>query len=400
MSLKHIIVSILFVLFSIYVAFLNPHESTFHLTQSQTFKLPTVILLLVAVFTGVMISIAIFWTFNLRNAFSRWNIELQNNRVKKKDNRIGEYFKKAENLYLCGRLNKASSFLDKVLDDAPNHIEALNLKGKILCAKGKSSHGVALQIKALGKDPENISVLLDLATTYAETNHTDDEINLLKKIQRENPKVAKPLFHLRDAYIKKQDWNNTLIAQDKILSLIRNNKEEWDEELRNKSRFLYARGKQNWEEVKGDLAMTDFKQAIKTWSKNSDAQLFLGDAYLETGKPKMAIKNWIAGFEQTQNTRCLICAQKLIYIEGGNPKDLIQIYQQYIELNQPQESYKYILLLAVLYLEHGQIENAKKILKEIEKEHELLGSLLLTQSRKPSIKGSNFVLIKEAVFAL
>jgi len=56
--LKHIIFSILFVVFSIYVAFLNPHESTFHLTQNQTFKLPTVILLLAAAFTGVLISVA------------------------------------------------------------------------------------------------------------------------------------------------------------------------------------------------------------------------------------------------------------------------------------------------------------------------------------------------------
>jgi tetratricopeptide (TPR) repeat protein len=400
LSFKHIIVSILFVLFSIYVAFLNPHESTFHLTQSQTFKLPTVIFLLVAVFTGIVISVAIFWTFNLRNAYYRWNIELQNNRVKKKDNRLGEHLKKAENLFLYGSLKKASSILDKVLNEAPNHVEALNLKGKVLCAEGKSSHGLALQIKALEKDPDNISVLFDLATTYAETDHTDDEINLLRKIQRGNPNVAKPLFHLRNAYLKKQDWKNILITQDRILPLIRNNKKKWDEELRNKSRFLYARGKQKWEEEKSDLAITDFKKALKAWSKNSDAQLFLGDAYLETGKPKMAIKNWIAGFEQTQNTRCLIRAQKLIYVEGGNPKDLIQIYQQYIKLNQPQESYKYILLLAVLHLEHGQIENAKKILEEIEKDHELLGSLLLTQSRKPSIKGSNFDLIKEAVFVL
>jgi tetratricopeptide (TPR) repeat protein len=400
LSLKHIIVSILFVLFSIYVAFLNPHESTFHLTQSQTFKLPTVILLLAAVFTGVVISVGIFWAFSLKNAFSRWKKDLQNNRVKKKYKRFGSYFKKAENLFLCGRIDKASAILDKILYDNPNHVKALNLKGKILCAEGKNSQGVTLQKKALGKEPENISLLFDLATTYAETNHTDEEIKLLRKIQCGNPDVAQPLFHLREAYLKKKDWKNILINQDKILSLIRDNKKEWDEEIRNKSRFLYARGKQKWEEEKRDLAISDFKQALKVWNKNSDAQLLLGEAYLETGKPKLAIKNWIAGFKQTQNTCFLIRAQKVIYVEGENPKDLIQIYLKNIELNQQQESYKYLLLLAILYLEHEQAENAKSILEEIEKNHELLGSLLLTHARNPSIKGSNFDLIKEAIFAL
>jgi len=399
LSLKHIVVSVLFVFFSIYVAFLNPHESTFHLTQSHTFKLPTVILLLAAVFTGVLISIATFWTFNLKNAFFRWKTDFQKSRVEKKHSRLEGLFKKAGNLFLCGRLDKASTVLDKVLNAAPGHVEALNLKGKVLCAEGKSSQAVSLQKKALAEDPQNISVLFDLATTYAETGHTDDEINLLKKTHRDNPKAAQPLFRLRDAYLKKQDWKNILIAQDKILPLIRNNKEEWDEELKNKSRFLYARGKQQWEEDRRDLAISDFKQALKAWDKNSDAHLFLGDAYLETGKSKTALKKWIAGFEQTQNTVCLIRVQKVVCLEGGDPQELIQIYQKAINPNQPQESYKYVLLLAVLYLEHGQAENAKNILEENQTDHELLGSLLLTHARQPSNNGSNFDLIKEAIFA-
>ncbi len=399
MSLKHIVVSVLFVFFSIYVAFLNPHESTFHLTQNQTFKLPTVILLLAAVFTGVLISVAIFWTFNLRNAFSRWKIDLQKRRVEKKHNRIEGLCKKAENFFLCGRLEKASTILDKVLDVAPDHIKALSLKGRVLYAEGKGSQAINLQKKALAEDPQNVSVMFDLATTYAETNHTDDEINLLQKLNRENPKAVQPLFRLRDAYLKKQDWKNILIAQDKILPLIRNNKEEWEEELKNKSRFLYSRGKQQWEQDKRDLAISDFKQALKAWSKNSDAHLFLGDAYLETGKSKTALKKWIAGFEQTHNVLCLIRVQKVVCQEEGDPQELINIYQNAIDPNKPQESYKYALLLAVLYLEHGQAENAKNILEESQTDHELLGSLLLTHARQPSNNESDFNLLKEAIFA-
>jgi tetratricopeptide (TPR) repeat protein len=399
LSLKHIVVSVLFVFFSIYVAFLNPHESTFHLTQNQAFKLPTVILLLAAVFTGVLISVAIFWTFNLRNAFSRWKTDLQKGRVEKKRNRIEGLFKKAENFFLCGRLDKASTILEKVLDAAPDHVGALSLNGRVLGAEGKSSQAISLQKKALEVDPQNISVLFDLATTYAKSDHTDDEVNLLKKMHRDNPKAAQPLFRLRDAYLKKQDWKNILIAQDKILPLIRNNKEEWDEELKNKSRFLYARGKQQWEQDRRDLAISDFKQSLKAWDKNFDAHLFLGDAYLETGKSKTAIKKWIAGFEQTHNALCLIRAQKVVCLDAGDPEELIQLYQKAIDPNQPQESYKYVLLLAVLYLEHGQAENAKTILEENQTDHELLGSLLLAHARQPSNNGSNFDLIKEAIFA-
>jgi len=296
LSLKHIIFSILFVVFSIYVAFLNPHESTFHLTQNQTFKLPTVILLLAAAFTGVLISVAIFWTFNLKNTLSRWKSNLQKSRSEKRQRRVESLYKKSENFFLSGRLDKAVSVIDKVLFASSEHVAALGLKGKILFAQGKKVSAANFQKKALDRDPQNISVLFDLATTYDEAGQYEDEINLLKKIHRDNPKAAQPLLRLRNVYLKKQDWKNVLTAQDKILPLIRDHKEEWGEELKNKSHYFYERGKQQWEIDKRDPAISDFKQAIKAWNKNSAAHLFLGDAYLETGKQKLALKNWFAGF--------------------------------------------------------------------------------------------------------
>jgi hypothetical protein len=85
-----------------------------------------------------------------------------------------------------------------------------------------------------------------------------------------------------------------------------------------------------------------------------------------------------------------------------DPQALIEIYKKAIDSNQPQASYKYVLLLVVLYLEHKQIEKAKNILEENQIENELLGSLLLDYANKPSNNGSdsesNFNLIREAVF--
>ena len=332
MSLKHIVFSLLFTVFSIYIAFLNPHESTFHLTQSLTFKLPTVVLLLAAVFTGVLISIAIFWTFNLKNTFSRWKLNLQKSRGKSKLKRIENLFNKSENFYLSGRLEKALSLIDKVLDASPSHIRGLRLKGKILCSQGEKVLAVNIQKQVLKLGPENISVLFDLATTYEQAGQIEDEIILLKKIHRDNPKAVRPLIRLRDAFLKQQDWKHILIAQDKILSLSKGNKEEWGKEVKNKSRFLFARGKQNWEQDKRDPALSDFKQALKAWSKNSDAHLFLGDVYLQMGKPKIALKKWFAGFEETSNTACLIRAQK-VYLEMEDPQALIEIYKKAIDSN-------------------------------------------------------------------
>ncbi|MEK9629846.1 MAG: tetratricopeptide repeat protein [Nitrospinota bacterium] len=401
--MKHIITSILFVFISIYVAFLNPHESTFHLTQSQTFTLPTVVLLLAAVFTGVLFSVTIFWTSNIKNSFSRWKSNLQKSRSEKKRNKIEALFKNAENFFHSGRLEKALSLVDKVIDAAPDHVRALGLKGKILCSQGKKNLAANFQQKALQKDPQNLSVLLDLVETYSQADQTEDEINLLKKIHRENPKAVQPLVQLRDAFLKQEDWKSVLTAQDKILPLVRENKQRWNEELKNKSRFLLARGKQSWDEEKRDPAISDFKQSIKAWSKNSEAHLHLGDAYLAMGKPKVALKKWFTGFEESQDIACLTRAQK-VYNGTEDPQALIEIYQKAINSKEQQENYKFVLMLAILYLEHDQAENAKSVLEENEMGNDLLGNLLLQCATRPSNNGADLELnldqIKEAVLRL
>lgn len=357
-----------------------------------------VVLLLAAVLTGVLISVSVFWAFNLKNTFSRWKLNFQRNRNEKKRRSLDSLTREAENFFLGGRLDKALSITEKVLGTEPENIDALSLNGKILCAQGEKVAAAALQKRALGLDPQNISLLFDLAKTYSEAGQSQDEINLLKKIHRDNPKALQPLIHLRNAYLKNEDWKNILTAQDKILPLIRDNKEEWEEELKNKSRFLYAQGKKQWEQGKHDPAISGLKQALKTWNKNLQAHQFLGNAYMETGKPKMAYKKWLTGFEQTQSIACLTQAQKVCTETGGNPKDLIEIYQKAIGSNQPPEKHKYVHLLAVLFLEHNQPDKAKTILEENQSEQELLGSLLLLHASQTSNGGFNFNLLRDAVF--
>ena len=110
--------------------------------------------------------------------------------------------KKSENFFLSGKPDKALSFIEKVLDSSPDHVRALGLKGKILRSQGEKALAINFQKKALEQDPQNISLLFDLATTYAQAGQIDDEISLLKKIHRDNPKAIQPLVQLRGRFSK------------------------------------------------------------------------------------------------------------------------------------------------------------------------------------------------------
>ena len=112
MSLKQIIVFLIFVLLSIYTAFLNPHDSVIHITQNQSLKLPTVLLLLGSILIGVIVTVFMFWSFNFKSALSRWKISFKNNRVAKKNSKIRTLFKKGESLFICGKIDKAKSIIE------------------------------------------------------------------------------------------------------------------------------------------------------------------------------------------------------------------------------------------------------------------------------------------------
>ena len=93
-----------------------------------------------------------------------------------------------------------------------------------------------------------------------------------------------------------------------------------------------------------------------------------------------------------------------VYLEKEDPQNLVEIYEGAIDTSQPEESYKFVLLLALLHLEHNQAEKAKKILENNQTDNELLGMLLLAQANKTANNGSNFEtkldLIRDAVFKL
>ena len=226
MSLKQIIVFLIFVLLSIYTAFLNPHDSVIHITQHQSLKLPTVLLLLGSILIGVIVTVFLFWTFNFKSALARWKISFKNNRIAKKDSSVKAQFKKGESLFICGKTDKAKSIIEKLLDTSPEHVGALNLMGRILSSAGKPDQAEDFHKKVLTLEPQNIHALFDLADTYSKTGRQIEEIALLQKMQEMNPGTSSPLIHLRDIYLKQEDWKKACALQKRTTRLKLSSKKE------------------------------------------------------------------------------------------------------------------------------------------------------------------------------
>lgn len=399
MSLKQIIVFLIFALLSIYTAFLNPHDSVVHITQSQSLKLPTVLLLLGSILIGVIVTVFLFWTFNLKSALERWKVGFKNNQIEKKSRKVEALFKKGENFFICGKTDKAQDLIEKVLDISPEHVGALNLIGRILSATGKPDQAENFHKKALAQDPRNIHALFDLADIYSKTGRKSEEIALLQKMQGMNPGTVAPLLHLRDTYLKQDDWKKVCILQKRILPLLRDNNEEWKKEQSNLGRFIFELGKKSLQAGNRDSAISEFKQAIRTCEKCLPAYLSLGDAYLESGKQKQALKIWNTGFQKTGDTACLVRAQ-IALRDSDNYQELLQTYEESLEAATQEVRSLLVLLLSTLYLEHGLADKARELLENNPPQHPLLHSLLLEKAQHSGNGNNTFELTRDAIFAL
>lgn len=401
MSLKQIIVFLVFALLSIYTAFLNPHDSVVHITQNQSLKLPTVLLLLGSILIGVVVTVFLFWTFNFKNSLTRWKTGFKNNRVEKRNRQIETLFKKGERFFICGKTGKAQNLIEKVLDTSPEHVDALNLMGRILSTTGKPEQAEIFQKKALALEPRNIHALFDLADTYSKTGRQSEEIALFQKMQEMNPDTAAPSLHLRDIYLKQEDWKKVCILQKKVLPLLRENNEEWEKEKTNLGQFLFELGKKSLQAGNRDNAISEFKQAIRTSEQCLPAYLSLGDAYLESGKQKQALKIWKTGFQKTSDRACLVRSQ-IALRESDNYQELLCTYEESLEATNPKDRSLLVLLLSTFYLEHGLEGKAQDLLENNLPQQPLLHSLLLENTRH-SRNGDNtetFELTRDAIFAL
>jgi lipopolysaccharide assembly protein B len=398
-SLKQIIIFLVFALLSIYTAFLNPHDSVVHITQSQSLKLPTVILLLGSILIGVIVTVCLFWTFNFKNALTRWKIGFKNNRVEKRNLQAESLFKKGERLFICGKTDKAQALIEKVLDTSPEHIGALDLMGRILDAAKKSDQAETYYMKALALEPQNIHALYDLAHTYSKTGRQNEEIALLKKIQGMNPGTAGPLLRLRDIYVKQEDWKKVCALQKKVLPFLRENVEEWKEEQNRLSQFHFELGQQYLKNGQQDLAISAFKQALRVSEKCLSAYLSLGDTYLESGKQKQALKTWKTGFQKTGDEACLVRSQ-IALRDSDNYQELLSTYEESLKTSEEQSLL--VLLLSTFYLEHGLEDKALQLLESSPPKHPLLHSLLLENARHSGNgnQQSHFELTRDAIFAL
>lgn len=387
MTLKHIVLLLIFSLLSVYIAFLNPDKVDVHLTQTFSLHMPMVILLLGFILVGVIITSIMNWTLKVKSSFGNLKNYFQQNQVEKKALWGREQYEKGESIYACGNLGKAKVIFNKILEEFPNHVGALNYTGEIALKQGNSDLALKLHLKALKIAPGNYKTLNNLADDYSSTGSLSEETSTLEKIRQSEPDSLLILSKLRDSHLKKDNLKNAGDVQKRIVSLTRDKKQaEKEEELL--SQIIYRNGLAYWEKGQVDSAITEFKKALRINGKCVPAYITLGDAYLKSGNKKNALKTWEVGLTFTHSPLILLRLQKM-FQESDDLKNLEKICKEAIQSSDNSVKSTLSLLNGVFYMNRGNTEEAIQALEIIQPEESVLHSVLLANAYQQKQDTSN-----------
>ncbi len=397
MTLKHILLLLIFTLLSVYIAFLNPHEVEVFLTQSFSLRMPMVILLLSFILIGVLVTAVMNWTLKVKSSFGNLKNHFQQQHIGKRQQWCRDQYERGKSVFAGGNLEKANVIFNKILEEFPNHVGALNYKGDIARQKGNSDLALELHLKASEIAPRSFKTLNHLAEDYSSTGSLAEETATLEKIRQSEPDSPLILSRIRDLHLKNEDWQNASVLQKRIVALTEDQKQKKKEEELF-SQIIYKNGLTYWEKGQVDSSISEFKKALRISGKCIPAYITLGDAYLKSGNKKHALKTWEVGLTYTHSPLILLRLQKMF--QGSDDlKSLQKIYQEAIKSSTNSVKDTLVLLNGVFYMDRGETNEAIESLETIQPDKSVLHSVLLANAYQQKQDTSNTEKASQSAFS-
>ncbi|NIQ01698.1 MAG: tetratricopeptide repeat protein [Nitrospinaceae bacterium] len=380
MSLRLILSFIVFVLLTIYFTYLNPGDIEITLAQEiPPVQIPIAVFLLIAMLIGVVLT-SLFTGFGrIKSAFTQLISSWAAEKRKRRQKRWKKMGQQAESALTGSHRKKGRILLEKILDENPRHVPSLLQLGDLHRKMGQPEKAVGLHQKALSEDSENPRVLHSLAEDFAELKQWDKEIEILKKARQVEPDSLFCLRKLREAYRKKNDWDKVRQIQNSIISHVTDPQDLAQEKLHS-SRLAYHRGCRLIELNQIEPAIAELRRAMKESNESAPPYIKLGDLYQKNDNLKSAIKIWKTGYEKTGS---LVCLQRLreAYLQTGKQDEAIKLYREAVRASANSEKEMLSMVLAELYMNKGQTEDAIHTLWEIS-QPSLPAHLLLAQAHQ------------------
>ena len=313
---------VLFALFFLYFWGINPGDMTVFLASDQSFTFPTPIFLIAAVLLGLLLGNGVHILSLFGRSVSGW----RGTRHQKRSEETISIYRKGVGRLLSGDLKKARTLLQKALDRDRKRVDIHLALANVAEQEGNNQQAIDLLLKARDLEPKGIEVLFKLASVYRADGRIDDAVEAYRSLIATDGENRKALRALRDMQSERQEWDDALALQKRIIKAAAGGgKLKAEKELLLQLRYEIALV--NLNKGASDQAIPALEELSREESVATPARVSLGDAYLQKGDIGKAAEVFQAGY-LAQKRSVFLARLEDCYMQAEDPSGLLSFYRK------------------------------------------------------------------------
>ncbi len=355
------------ILAGIYFSGLNPDPIKLRLSRNYTTEIIPIHLLLVCIGAGAIAVLMLLGVREVRGIILNW----RSTRRRKREEKVHGYYVDGALASLSRRTGEAISLLQKVLALEPNHTRALMSLGNIFRREKHYTEAIRLHRKARQLEEGNLEVLLTLARDLEEAKRFEEALQTLEEVLRVDGTNPTALYRIRDIHMRTEKWAAAHAVQEKLLKAGLPDR-ELRMEIQRMAGLKYEIGREYMERGEREHARRYFKDAIKLEKTFLPARVGFGETLIGEGKLREAAEMWEKSYLKTGNSIFLYRLENL-YLEIGEPGEMIRIYQQALTRQSHDAQLK--MALGKLYYRLEMVDDAFELLSTLDSVHDPTGDV-------------------------
>ncbi len=314
-----LLAALFFGLFVAYLTSLNTGDVRVSIARHWTYDLPLIALVVGAFLVGASLALTVSAVRGLVHSFR----DARRARCAGPEASVSETYRRGMEAQRAGDTAAAVGAYGAVREREAAHVGAAPRLAEIARAAGDLTGALGYDDQALSSE-ERAETLLAVAEDCRRLGRPDDAIATYRRLLDRDRDHAAALRGLREVAVERGRWAEALEAQERLVRLATRDKGSGEEAWL--AGLLYECGQECLAAGDTTAAIRRFKEALRAVPDFEPAALRLGDAWLQAGDAREAMRAWDRALAAGPSAVLLARIGELHRAEG-RPARMIALYE-------------------------------------------------------------------------
>ncbi len=358
----------------------NKEVTTIKIPFSYVYEIPKIALILLSSAAGALAMLIVFAIRDTKKFIDNWQYQKR----QKQETKVQELYSRALNAILAHNEDAAQEALEGILDEKPDHIDALLRLGDIYGSEDNYQKANTYYQKARTIDPQNIETLFATENLLEKTGRWSEALKYLEDILEIDEDNLSAMYRKREILEKQGRWDDLVYLQKAIVKHEHTEKDK-KREQQNLVGYEYEYGRHSLENNQLEKAKKAFKTVLRIDRDFIPATLGIAEVVLREGESEEAVNLLEKAYENSSSKIVLARLEDLL-ISLGEPSRLISIYKSNISKKPNDPVTKFFL--GKLFYRLEMIDDAFETLTGVDTGagtypdlHQLLGNIYMRRNQ-------------------